>query len=157
MNSSLDGRIQSHPFFQGMKAQHLAHLGYGAKESSYEAGEILFHEGEPANRMFLVQSGAVALEVHEPNDGTAVVETVREGGVIGWSWLLPPFRWHLGARVVEPTKVIVLDGAHLLATAEQRHDFGYELMKRVAQIVVRRLESTRKELLHLEGEAAVKG
>ena len=52
---------------------------------------------------------------------------------------------HFQARVVEPTTAIVLNGAHLLVVAEEDHDFGYELMKRVAQVVIRRLQSTRKQ------------
>ena len=157
MNASLEDAIRRHPFFQGMKAHHLSILGKNATEASYEAGETLFKEGEPANRLFLVQSGEVILEVHEPADGTSVVQAVREGDVIGWSWLFPPFTWHLRARALEPTKVIVLDGAHLLAAAEQHHDFGYELMKRVAQVVIHRLQATRRQLLDLENEAALQG
>jgi hypothetical protein len=51
--------------------------------------------------------------------------------------------------------VIVLDGAHLLSMAEAHHDFGYELMKRVAQVVIQRLQSTRRQLLELEVEEAL--
>jgi CRP-like cAMP-binding protein len=157
MNESLDNTIRNHPFFKGMKANHLAMLAKGAKEMSYKPGETMFKEGEPASRFFLIQSGEVALEAHEPGDGRAVVETLREGDVIGWSWLFPPFTWHLLARAVEPTSVIVLDGAHLLGAAEQHHDFGYELMKRVAQLAVHRMQATRKQLLDLENEIALQG
>jgi hypothetical protein len=48
---------------------------------------------------------------------------------------------------LEPTAVIVLNGAHLLVTAERDHDFGYELMKRVVQIVIHRLQTSRKHIL----------
>ena len=157
MNNQFEESIKRHPFFHGMKPNHLAMLRHGATEATYKAGEILFKEGEPANRMFLVESGEVMLEAHEPGTGSAEVQTVGEGDVLGWSWLFPPFTWNLRARALAPTRVIVLDGAHLLAASEQHHDFGYELMKRVAQIVVHRLQATRKQLLDLENEVALQG
>jgi hypothetical protein len=77
--------------------------------------------------------------------------------VLGWSWLFPPFSWHFQARAIEPTTVISLNGAHLLVSAESNHEFGYELMKRVAQVVIRRLQITRKQLIALDIESALKG
>jgi CRP-like cAMP-binding protein len=157
MNQSLESKIKAHPFFHGMKPQHLAVLHKGAIEATFRAGETLFNEGEPANRFFLVERGNVALEAHEPADGTAVVQCVHDGDVIGWSWLFPPFTWHLRARALQSTEVIVLDGAHLLSMAEAHHDFGYELMKRVSQVLIQRLQATRRQLLEVEIEEALHG
>ena len=135
----------------------LAVLAEGAKAAAFKAGDVLFREGEPANQFFLIQSGKIALETHEPANGTMLVQTLGAGDVLGWSWLFPPFVWHFQARAIEPASVIILSGAHLLATAERRHDFGYELMKRVAQVVIRRLQTTRKQLLALQVESALDG
>jgi CRP/FNR family cyclic AMP-dependent transcriptional regulator len=79
------------------------------------------------------------------------------GDVLGWSWLFPPFVWHFQARAVEPTTLLVLNGAGLLVSAERDHDFGYELMKRVAQVVIRRLQATRKQLLEQQVQSALEG
>ena len=128
-----------------MKLEHRAILTGCAKEMRFKAGEVLFHEGEPANQFYLIESGAVALETIEAANSTPLVATLGAGDALGWSWLFPPFGWHFQARVVEPTTAIVLNGAHLLVVAEEDHDFGYELMKRVAQVVIRRLQSTRKQ------------
>jgi CRP-like cAMP-binding protein len=130
-----------------MKSEHLARLTKHAAERTFEAGDVLFREGEPANQFYLIERGCVALEAHEPGDGTILVQNVGAGDVLGWSWLFPPFAWHFQARAVEPTSAIVLNGAHLLIAAEEDHEFGYELMKRVAQIVIHRLQSTRSQLL----------
>jgi CRP/FNR family transcriptional regulator, cyclic AMP receptor protein len=154
---TLDEAITQHAFFRGMKPEHLAVLATGARAADFKAGEVLFREGQPANQFFLIESGKIALEMHEPAGRTLLVQTVAAGEVLGWSWLFPPFSWHLQARVLEPTNVIVLSGAHLLITAESNHDFGYELMKRVAQVVISRLQATRKQLLGLQAESAMEG
>ena len=147
MNNSLKAVIQDHPFFQGMKPEHLEIIVACATEVTFKPEQILFREGEPASQFYLIEKGRIALEAHEPAGGTVLVQTLGADDVLGWSWLFPPFVWHLQARALEPTKAIVLNGAHLLVTAERDHDFGYELMKRVAQIVINRLQATRKQLL----------
>jgi CRP-like cAMP-binding protein len=85
------------------------------------------------------------------------VQTLGAGDVLGWSWLFPPFAWHFQARAIEPASAVALSGASLLVNAERNHDFGYELMKRVAQVVIRRLQAARKQLLDLQVESALEG
>ena len=139
--------IAEHPFFRDMKPEHIDIAARGATEAKFKPGQMLFHEGDPANRFYLIQSGEIALEAHEPADGTVLIQELGPGEVLGWSWLFPPFVWHFQARTVAPTRAIVLSGGHLLAAAEGDHEFGYELMKRVAGVVIQRLQATRKELL----------
>ena len=146
--------IQQHAFFRGMTPEHVALLSTGAKAIQLEAGSMLCREGEPAGQFFLIKSGKIALEAHEPADGTILVQMLGAGDVVGWSWLFAPFVWHFQARVVEPADLIVLSGAQLLVAAERNHDFGYELMKRVVQVVIRRLQTTRKQLLSGVGQPA---
>lgn len=146
MNEFIEA-LAAHPFFRGMDPRFLDLLAPGAYGMEFKPGETLFREGEPASRFFLVQRGRIVLEAHEPGDGTMVVSQVGPGDVLGWSWLFPPFAWHFRARALEPTRVIILDGAHLLVTAERNPEFGYDLMKRIAQVVIQRLQATRRELL----------
>ena len=149
--------IRLHPFFSGMEPAHLDILAHHARMENFKGGEMLFREGEPANRFFLISKGKIALEAHDPADGTAHVEDLGTGEVLGWSWLFPPFVWHFQARAIEPTETLVLDGAHLLTVAERDAKFGHELMKRVAQVVIHRLQAARKELLAQDVESALKG
>ena len=157
MNTSLESVIVSHPFFEGMKPEHLDVIAGCATEATFEPDQILFRKGEPASKFYLIQSGRVALEAHELADGTAPVQDLGAGEVLGWSWLFPPFVWHFQARALELTGAIVLDGAHLLVAAERNGDFGYELMKRVAQVLIHRLQATRKQLLRQQFESIMEG
>jgi CRP/FNR family cyclic AMP-dependent transcriptional regulator len=154
---ALNDAITSHAFFRGMKPDHLATLALGAKTTEFKAGDVLFREGEPASQFYLIESGKVALEAHEPAGGTQPVQILGAGEALGWSWLFPPFFWHFQARATEPTNVIILDGAHLLVAGELDHDFGYDLMKRVAQLVIQRLQAARKQLLALQVESVLEG
>jgi CRP/FNR family transcriptional regulator, cyclic AMP receptor protein len=139
--------IANHPFLVGMDREHLKVMTQGAKEMDFDPGEILFQEGECANQFFLIEKGTVVLESHLPNQENVRIQTLKSGDVLGWSWLFPPFVWHMQARAIEPTHVIMLNGGHLLVAAEENHHLGYELMKRVSQIVIQRLQAARNQLL----------
>ena len=157
MNDSLKTLIFNHPFFRGMNPEYLEILATHAAKGSFPADRTLFREGEPADKLYLLQSGRVVLEAHEPCDGTVRVQTLKGGEALGWSWLFPPFVWHLQARTLDKTDAIILDGAHMMTVAERNHEFGYELMKRVARVVIERLQATRKQLLGEQIEAVLEG
>ena len=87
-----------HPFLAGMDPENRENFLRGAKEKDFAAGEVIFREGEPANALYLIESGEVALEARSAGN-TTLIQTVGDGGVLGWSWLFPPFAWHFQARV----------------------------------------------------------
>ena len=151
----LEPRIRAHPFFQGMKPEHIAVVAEGATERTFKAGEYLMHETEPANQFFILESGEVSVEAHDPGGSTVELEELGKGDVLGWSWLFPPYMWHLRARAMEPTTVIVINAAHVLAVAESDPTFGYDIMKRVARVIIHRLQAARRQLLAQAGETAL--
>jgi CRP-like cAMP-binding protein len=155
MNESIKQIIESHPFFATMKPAYVKIIEKGATKAVFSPGELLFVEGEPANRFFVITDGCVALEAHEPADGTVVLQRLGPGDVLGWSWLFAPFVWHFRAKAIDSVKVLSLNAAHLLVCAERNHDFGYELMKRLAQVIIQRLQTTRKQLLTYRLEASM--
>lgn len=113
----------------------------------HRAGEIIFHEGEPANRFYLIEQGRVLLESPRREQLPVTLQVIGSGDVLGWSWLFPPYYWHFDARTVEPTTAIFFYGTRLREQCEQDHDFGYEMMKRMAQVLVQRLQVARSQLL----------
>ena len=85
--------LAGYPFFAGLDDEAMALVAGCATNVHLSADEFLFREGEPAERFFLVRQGRVALEVHSPGQGRIVLDTADDGDVVGWSWLVPPYRW----------------------------------------------------------------
>lgn len=146
-------RISEHSFFQNMSQRNIELAARGAVELKFGPGDVIIREGEPAGQFFLIESGGVAIEAHEPADGTFPVQSLTRGDVLGWSWLFSPFVWHFQARALEPTTMLALDAANLLVAAEDDHDFGFELMKRTAHVLMRRLTATRRQWVNSQLEA----
>jgi len=148
---TLEAILAGHPFFEGFEARYMQFITGCASNVRFAAGEYIFHEGEAATHFYIMRQGKVALEVFAAQRGPITIETIEAGEVLGWSWLFPPYRWHFDARVVEPTRAIALDGVCLRSKGEADHDLGYELVKRVAQIMMQRLQATRLQLLDVYG------
>ncbi len=96
-------------------------------------------------------AGRVALEVNVPGRGPFQLESCGEGGVLGWSWLFPPYKWHFDARAVGLVGALAFDGACLRGKCEGDHDLGYELHRRFEAVLIDRLQATRLRLLDLYG------
>jgi CRP-like cAMP-binding protein len=148
---TLEPILAAHPFFKGLDERYLHLLVGCASNVRFDAGEFLLREGEEANRFYLIRSGKVRLEIFTPGQGPIAIQTIGAGDVLGWSWLMPPYRWNLDAQALEPVRAIVLDGACLRGKCEADHDLGYELHKRFAPLIVQRLQATRLQLLDLYG------
>jgi CRP/FNR family transcriptional regulator, cyclic AMP receptor protein len=151
---TLESILVEHPFFKELQPQYLQLITGCASNVRFNAGTYMFREGAEASQFYLIRHGKVALEISAAQRGHITIETIEAGEVLGWSWLFPPYRWHFSARVVEPVRAIALDGTCLRAKGEEDHDLGYELMKRVAQIMMERLQATRIQLLDVYGAGA---
>jgi CRP-like cAMP-binding protein len=144
---SLERTLAQHPFLAGLDPRHLRRLTGLASQKSFDAHQMLFYEGHPANEFYLVGRGKVGIETALLGCEGILIQSQSPGDVVGWSWLLPPYEWHYSARAQEPTEVIALDGKALRALCEQDHDLGYEIMKRFALVIVQRLVATRARML----------
>jgi CRP-like cAMP-binding protein len=142
-----DQLIAQHPFFKEFSAEHQALLRADATFTRYDAGQQLFKEGEPADRFFLVHWGHISLETFVPGRGILTIQTLGHGDVLGWSWLFPPYRWHFGAQALEPVEVTVFSAEKLKARASEDPRFGYELVGRMAFVLLQRLQATRLQLI----------
>jgi CRP-like cAMP-binding protein len=148
----IEAYLPEHPFFAGLAAPTIALLARHATEVRFEPGEYLFREGEPATQFVAVRQGRITIELHTPAGGGAVLDTAHAGDVVGWSWLIPPYRWMFDARSSEETDAVVFDAEALRAACDADPGVGYALTRRIAQVMAHRLQSARVRLLDLYGE-----
>jgi CRP/FNR family transcriptional regulator, cyclic AMP receptor protein len=139
--------LEAQPFFKGMTTQQLELLAEDSLPAAFRADEQILKEGGTANRFYLIVEGQV--EVEAPVlDGEAVpIQTLGPGDLLGWSWLFPPHYWQFAARAATSTKAFCFYGTHLRKVCETNHDLGYELMKRISQVVIKRLQAARRKLV----------
>ncbi|MGH3463271.1 MAG: Crp/Fnr family transcriptional regulator [Kribbellaceae bacterium] len=120
-----------------------------AREVTYDDGARLFDEGGRADRCWLIRHGRVALDTTIPGQGRVVLQTLGPGDLLGWSWLVPPYRWHFGACAVGTVQATELDAEQLRALADRDPRVGYALARQLLVIMLDRLQATRARLLDL--------
>jgi CRP/FNR family cyclic AMP-dependent transcriptional regulator len=148
---SLGQLLTEHPFFASLDDDTVSRLESCSRNVHYRAGDYLFRAGEAADTFFVIRRGRVALDVYAPGQGVVVLDTVEEGDVVGWSWLVPPYQWFFDARAVHEVSAISVDATCLRAKCDEDLALGYALMQRVAQVMYQRLQDARVRLLDLYG------
>lgn len=144
---SLERIVSDHPLFHGLGEDFLAAVTGCAKNVRFTTGTYLFHEGETADRLFLIREGLVALEIAAPGPGRVTFQTVGRRGVVGMSWLVPPYRWTFDARAAEDSRVLAFDAGCLRGKCDSDPALGYEVMKRFMPPLIERLHATRLQML----------
>ncbi|WP_406491803.1 cyclic nucleotide-binding domain-containing protein [Streptomyces sp. NBC_00846] len=114
----------------------------------------LFEEGRRADRFWVIRSGQVEVDLHVPGRRAAVIETLGQDDLLGWSWLFPPHVWHLGAHVIRAGRAVEFDAAAVRSLCDADAVLGRAVYKYVAETVAERLYETRKRLMQLYGPGA---
>jgi CRP/FNR family cyclic AMP-dependent transcriptional regulator len=126
--------VAKQPFFKGLNAQQLQLLTDMAIEIKFQPGEVIFQEGSPANRFYVILEGKVVLESKLKPPGMVAIQPLGPGDELGWSWLFRSSNLLLTARALEPTRTIFFYGTQLRKQCEQDHELGYQLMHRIAEV-----------------------
>jgi len=154
MIRGLETLLAKHPFFQGLEPSYLSFIAGCGANVTFQAGQYIFREGDPADQFYIIRHGRVQREIFVPQRGPLPIDTVAEGDVLGWSWLFPPYRRFSDARALELTRAIALDGVCLRGKCDDDHHLGYELMRRLAPLVTKRLQAAMLQLIDLYGNAS---
>lgn len=143
----LSGVLRNHPFIKDLDEDYLKQITGCASNILYHENDIIFREGDEAVQFYLIRTGKVGLEINGREKGNVRILTVGPGQILGWSWIISPYKWHFDARALEDVRAIALDGECLRNKCEKDPKLGYEMLKRFSHILEQRLQSTRMQLL----------
>ena len=143
----IERRLVAHPFLKGMSQHHLELLALCAMLTEFEADQVIFREGEPANGFYLVETGRIALYGRTSKGESVVIDTVSAGEPLGWSWLFAPYLWQFDAKATEPCTAICLSGIMLRQHRDEDLTLSHELFRRACEVMVRRLQAARGKLI----------
>ncbi len=139
MSQSILQQLRSHPFLQDLPEKYLMLIEGCSEEQVFEEGQSLLHYQKPAEEFFLLLEGQVRLFNHMPMGGMTVLETISAPNVTGWSWLLPPYRWHYSAKAIKRSRCLLIHTMCLLGEMEVDAAFAAEMYKRFMMVLVERL------------------
>ena len=153
MTASPQQQLEAHPFAAAFKPEHRIRLAAMAKEARFEAGQVIFREGDDYSVLYLLVEGAVALELEVPGH-LLRVQTLYGGDVFDWSALLAHAGKHFQARALDDVVALAIEGEDLLASFQRDPAFGVEFLLRLMGVVSERLRATRLQLLDMYSPVA---
>lgn len=141
-------QLKDFAFFKGFGDRELEKLAAVAKEETYDAGVQMYKNGDPARSLFLIQEGKIVLVMDsylgpQRPPMQVTVDVVTRGESSGWSAVVEPYVYTLGALCIDRAKVIALDAAELRRVMDEDTCLGYRIMKATAQVIANRLTHTR--------------
>ena len=160
-------------FFSDLTMQELDLLASKCEELEFNTDDIVFHFEKPAEHFYGLIEGEVELSlvytdkvlkteveyeeaVHArmvDQQKQIVVDTVLPGQVFGWASIIGDGRRTVTARCMAASRVFAITAADLNAMFDADPTMGYRLIKRMANIISRRLKNRTDKLIEAWVEA----
>jgi CRP-like cAMP-binding protein len=107
---------------------------------NFDKDEILFREGEPADRFYMLRAGNVLLEQRISDKVTACVGSVKPGFSFGWSAMVDNGVYTTEAVCIEPSEIYSFKREKINNLFEQDPKMGFLLYQRLLEIIKKRLD-----------------
>lgn len=148
-SKTLMATLRSAEFTQGLKQKHLDRLGEMAFEVTFFEGETIFSEGDVGNLLYIIEEGLTAVESYISGRGRTTILTVGAGQLLGWSAFFPRKRKTASSHALQNTRALAINAHCLREACQADHDFGYEILWRIANLIADRLKATRLQLMDI--------
>lgn len=143
---SVFDHLALHPFLADLPAADLHRLSRRARRVMWPVNRRLFRAGGPAGRFWLLHAGEVVLDMDIPGRGDVAIERIPAGGVLGWSWLLPPHQWAAGAVTGQVCQAMEFDAVGVRALMARDDRLARELTTRFLAVAADRVRAGRLRL-----------
>ncbi len=138
--------------FSALSDAELEKVASSVLEKQYEAGTVIFQEGDSAEELLVLQEGKVAVQMTLPKAEVRIsrsitVEVITRNEVLGWSAIVEPYIYTMAAVCLQRAEALSLSGTKLRMLLQEDPTIGYKVMKGLIKVVASRLEETRHLLI----------
>lgn len=141
--------LQLHPMFAGLSPEQVARLAPAFQRVQYVPGEKIFAQGSPANCVYLLEAGEVALQLNPEDGGCLTIGHIHPNGLFGWSAVLGRARYTSSAICETAARALVARGADLRAAMHADSALGRVLLARMAQAAAGRTSDVHGQVARL--------
>ncbi len=135
--------------FSGLDGNQINQLSHFIEECQFPKGYVIFEQGQPADRLYILLSGEVVIR-YKPYDGPPLlVAKIEPGGVFGWSAALRRDVYTSGAEAAQDSISCCIRGADLPVMRAQYPETGMIFLERLASGIAERLRSTHTQVLEI--------
>ena len=145
--------LRRYPLFAGQSSYMLDEIAMLSSEITKAEGEWIFHENEEATKLFLVLDGAVALTLFVYLNGKqqhlATSHSLGKNEIVGWSSIVTPHQYKLGAKAVKESRLLEIDALPLRQLLDDNPEYGYLFLSQIAEVVSERFMLVNIQIMSL--------
>ena len=155
---TLEGKLdflRKLPFFSNKPLETVKLLAYLAKKESYRSQEPILVQDEPADGLFLITSGSVAICKHYQERQFLLQKlTAEELNYFGELTLLAEFDWFFSAHAITDVTLLSISREAFNKVMEKFPEYYKETVAKIVLLRITRFDSQTNYLLeHLKEEA----
>jgi CRP-like cAMP-binding protein len=145
--------LRRYPLFAGQNNYMLEEIAMLSNEVNKAEGDWLFHENEEATKLYLVLEGAVALTLFVYLNGEqqhlASSHSLGKNEIVGWSSIVPPHQYKIGARAVKISRLLEIDAVPLRQLLDDNPEYGFHFLRQIAGVISERFMLVNIQIMSL--------
>jgi CRP/FNR family cyclic AMP-dependent transcriptional regulator len=141
--------LEQAPLFSVLHPNDLLTLAKRLHTVRYRKGEMIFREGEPAERLFLIDEGKVKLTMASQGGGELMIGVLGQGQIFGELAVLDHGPRAMNARAMEDSTILALSSDVFWTMLEMHPPLARRLLELMARRL-RRADRTSQDLVFFD-------
>lgn len=121
------------PFFAELNQEELAELSARMVSRRFSAGQVVFHHGDPAGLLYIIQKGKIKISYATAEGQEALLAILGKDDFFGELALLDEAPRSATAQALEPTETLTLHREEFLHFLRHNPDFALHVLRVLTQ------------------------
>ena len=113
----------------------------------FDKRELIFRQGDKAQRFYMLKEGKVILEQRITDKIAVSVSAIKPGNSFGWSAMLDGEEYSIDAVCAEPCKVFSFRDEKIKALFKEDHSLGFIMSQRLLHILKKRYDIRTEQFI----------
>ena len=132
--------------FKDLDEEELTAVAEICSELSFKFGQKIFKEGEPGNRLYIVQEGEVRISREVPGSGEEALTVLKPGACFGEMAVFDRSERSTDAIANVDCKLVTIARADFEMMLDFNRDLAYKILWSVVRLLCERLRITNDNL-----------
>ncbi len=138
--------LQKIPLFEPLVDNELEKIDHICVRESHAKDTIMFFEGDPGNRCYIITKGEVRISKYIPNIGEEALAVLKAGDYFGEMALIDNFPRSAHAIANTDIEVLAISKADLDRVLIADREIGYKLLWIFTRTLSKRLRETNEKM-----------
>jgi len=138
--------LQKVPLFENLSSAEMEKIQKVVKREEHAKDTVVFFEGDPGDRCYVITRGEVRISKFIPNIGEEALAVLKTGDYFGEMALIDNFPRSAHAIANTDIEVLALDKTDLDKILIMERDLGYKLLWAFTRTLSKRLRETNEKM-----------